>query len=312
MKHLKNWTICLNGTEQDEAILEVISNLTQSLVPERISIVHIIEHLDIPSALLKDYPDLHEPQKEQLQTVLKEKSQLFLKHLSNVNIEVLEGNKITTLLNYIMDSESDLVVLGKGSNRGRLITKLSRKSSASVMIVPQSYHPKMRHIAVSTDFSDHSTRALQIAESLKSALNVPELSAVHVYRDASRYVGESIESPYDVDKVLVKRSKVEDKLKTYAIHKLEQHVDEACSETSAEQVVLPTQIGRKKSESFVRWVQENRVDFVVMGAKGQSAAEAILLGSFAEDVYENLENQLVLLFKQKNENKNFLKVLLRR
>jgi nucleotide-binding universal stress UspA family protein len=123
-------------------------------------------------------------------------------------------------------------------------------------------------------------------------------------------VREPVETSFDVGQLLQKRAAVNEKLENYLRVKLDEHVLEALADGDVQQIAIPIASGTKRSDALVQWVKDSDVDFVILGAKGQSAAEAFFLGSFAEDVYSRLNRQVLLLFKKPGENHSFLRLLL--
>lgn len=299
-------------TQHDEAVLDLVSRMVNFYHPDELNLLHVVEDSDLPPEIMKDFPDLHKPQKQKFLDIMEEKRKMYFPDVTETKIVVEEGEILTGILGFLVDNDSDFVIIGNGPNSGSMVKKIARKSSSSVLIIPSTYNSNIRHIAASTDFSGHSVRALQITASLAEGLNIPKVTAAHVYKDASRYVGESIETAYDVNEVLVKRASIDKKLQEYAQHKLEDHLKEAYPGGDVNQLALNTKTGRKKSDALVEWIKDSDVDFMVMGAKGQSTAAAVLLGSFAEEVYTRLNQQIILLFKKKGENRKFLKALLGR
>jgi nucleotide-binding universal stress UspA family protein len=310
MKHLRKWTVCLGMEELDEVVLNQIAVLAKFFRPETLHLLHVIEGTDMPPMLLNEYPDLDEPKKEYYYNRMQDLCQQYLPEVENLNVEILEGNKLKTILSSLVERETDLVVMGRRKSGGTIMKKIVRKSSASVLIVPEGRKGPLTHAVVATDFSEHSLRALQIASNLTTAMEIPKTTVVHVFNDSSKYTGQPMETAYDVDEVLKKRLVIEEKLRDYSIHRLSAHVRESGVKSFIEQRVIPTRAGGKKSEALVELVKEEKADFIILGAKGQSVAQALLLGSFAEDVYPMLYEEVILLFKKKGENAGFLKLLL--
>lgn len=310
MKYLQKWTICLNNSSQDDQVLQYVAAMARFYQPESLKLLHVMEGEEMPDLLLKEYSDLHEPEMEYYLNRLEEKRKAYLDGIPHVSEQVRKGNKLRSILEFLYETNSDLVILGRGSGRGTVMKKIARKSSASVMIVPENASEKPEHVLIATDFSAHASRALQIGTSLAHGLEIPKVSALHVYNDASKYVNQSVETSFEVDKLLQKRAVINEKLENYTRVKLEEHVATACPDASVEQLAISTPAGTKKSEALVQWVKDSDADFIILGAKGLSTAEAFFLGSFAEDVYSRLTRQVILLFKKEGENAGFLKLLL--
>ncbi len=299
-------------SDQDEQVMKRVAAMANFYHPKSLHLVHVIEGAELPETLLKDYPDLNQPEKEFYFNRLEEMRKQYIPALENVSIDVLEGKKLPALLEVLIDQESDLVVLGRGRTRGSIMRKVVRKSSASVLIVPEDAPDTLQHALVATDFSTHSLRAVQIAVSLSQALAIPKITAANVYDDASKYVGKAPETAFEVNQLLKERAVVDKKLSAFSQLRLKNHVQEAQPGAEFEELVIPAHNGIKKSEALVQWVKDSDTDFLILGAKGQSMAQALFLGSFAEDVYTQLPGQTILLFKQKGENLSLIKMILGR
>ncbi len=313
MIDFKNWTLCLEMSAKDEAVLKVAARLAQKFKPERINLLHIMETSDLPDEVLNEFPDLHHPELANIQSNLEGFGTHYFGADVNVNVAVIEGDIVTELLRYNIDNKVDLIFIGcEKVNSGALVKKVARKSSGSVIVVPEGASLDVEHIAISTDFSDHSTMAMKSGLQLAENLNINKISALHVYKDASKYLNESIETAYDVNEVISKRAQINKKLKVYSEHKLADHVKAVNNGLDINQHTIAVPSIRRKSQPLQEWIVNNNVDMVVMGAKGESIAKAVLLGSVTEEVYTELHDQIVLLVKKKGENKKFLKALLGR
>ncbi len=312
MKQLQNWTICLGMDDNDQALVTQMAAMARHYQPKSIRLLHVIETTEVPEILLKDYPDLHQPETEYYFNRLHEFQREFFNGMEQVEIDIREGRKLRSILTALEEHNTDLIVLGRSSRkRGAVMKKIVRKTSASVLIVPGEMSFPLRHTVIASDFSNHSKRALEIASSLSTALEIPEITVTHVTQDPSKYVGEYLETAYDVEILLEKKQLIKDKLMEYSRHKLAEQIRTANVYSPVRQKLIPAIPGAKKSETLISWIKDSDADFIVLGARGQSFAEAFFLGSFAEDVYSALPHQMILLFKQKGENAAFLKLLTR-
>ena len=68
--------------------------------------------------------------------------------------------------------------------------------------------------------------------------------------------------------------------------------------------------GREIGGAVQQWVDQYEPDLVILGSKGENSAAATLLGSVSEHMNENDTEHLMLVIKQKGENKSLLKILL--
>ncbi len=310
MKHLQRWTICLDNSANDEIILEHTARMARFFRPAYIQVLHVMEGEEVPDILLKEYTDLHKPEMEYYLNRMEGKRKAFLGDFPNAGVKIRQGNKLREILSGIFDTETDLVIMGRGARKGTIMKKVVRKSGASVLMIPDKTNTALEHVLVSTDFSAHATRALQIGSGLATGLEIPKVTALHVYHDATKYVSQAVETPFEVDQLLHQRTLINEKLQAYTRIKLAEQVAQAIPASKVDQLVIPSPSGVKKSETLVQWVKESDADVLVLGARGQSPAESFFLGSFAEDVYTRLPNQVILLYKEQGENAGFLKLLL--
>lgn len=199
--------------------------------------------------------------------------------IKDVQYQVVEGNPLEELLVTAKEQKPDLVVIGQKryvNSHGILAKNLARRVAANALIVPEQSRRSLSTIVVPVDFSAHSARALQIAAGIADRSEDPvRIIAVNIYEmpNVSAYM----------------LSKTEEEFRTM--------VEE--DRTAAFDAFLATHAGAVQHEIEQKLIEKDRpgvahyimdyamaegADFIVMGAKGHSKIELLLLGSVTEDL----------------------------
>lgn len=206
------------------------------------------------------------------------------KHLSDhdkmeITSELKDGKPLEVILNSATSLNADLVVIGqkKGiKHHGILAKNFARKAEGNLLIIPQKSKCKINTILVPVDFSENSARALQTAISIKKQLNKPaRLIALNVF-ELPNFTFDRITKSYSTFKEKVKgevEKRFDDFLEKFIVGQEEE---------------IEKQLLFKKSPNMGGYIYsyaaKNKVDFMVMGAKGHSQLELMFLGSVTEKI----------------------------
>ncbi|MEO1052342.1 MAG: universal stress protein [Bacteroidota bacterium] len=312
MDNFKTWVVGLDLTNKDNFILKNTAALAKKSAPEVIHFVYFPARPDLPQEVLHDIPDLQVPEIQYYESSITKEVQEHFDSEIDWKIHVREGNALTEILRLLNNISADLLILGRGEHTGTLGRKLPRKAPCSVLLIPSKEIKEINTIAVPVDFSPYSDRALNTAKSSADAYGVKDIHVLHVYQDASKYLNQTFETSFEVQEVLAKNKVIDEKLKSYALHKLMEYLNAV---EGPDHPLKPhvTSINRTKEvgDAIHDWVMERDIDMLVMGSKGQSAAAAVLLGSVPEQVYSQHFDKYILLAKKKGENISLIKALLK-
>ena len=314
MDFFKNWVICLDMSLTDNYIIRNVVNLAAKFQPQTLHFVHVAHKPDIPNEVLRDIPDLQIPELTYYRSKIQDYVDVNFDDNYNIKIHVIEGNPFTELLRLINRLSCDLIIVGnKGNeNQGVITRKITRKAPCSVLFVPELFKESIERIVVPTDFSDYSEMALKMGQTIAGRYSGCDVNILHVYKDSSKYLSQVFETVHEIDEILVKRKTIDEKLTTYARHKLDTYLEKFKNKGHA---LIPhissIDRGKEIGHAIDQWILENRPDLVIIGAKGQSSASAVLLGSVSEQVYAKGADYLLMIIKRKGENKSLLKALLR-
>ena len=210
----------------------------------------------------------------------------------DAELEVKVGDPLLGLLAEIREENADIAVIGRREDGHHSIKarKLARRSKCPVLIVPEDAEARMTHIMVPVDFSEHSSLALQVALAIRQEVNPKaKISCVHVYElpDLSPY---RIQRTPEEMAAMVAEDRSE-ALSTFLNQELgeEQEGVEAVAVKKNMPGIAPY---------LLEYADEADVDFVVMGAKGHSKLELLLLGSVAENLITENEDLPLLIVKK--------------
>ncbi len=198
---------------------------------------------------------------------------------SKVDYEVREGDCLEEVLRAVQERRPDLVVVGQKSDlslHGTLARQLVRKTRCHALVIPEKARTELRHILVPVDFSPNSLRALQTALALHRALERPAaITALNVYELPSFSTYKIDRSPERFKAMMMaeREAAFRDLLKN--------HFPEEAAD-------IRIQIVEKDLPGIGHYImdvaRETPVDFIVMGAKGHSRVELLLMGSVTEKV----------------------------
>lgn len=252
--------------------------LSQTFDCKNLCLFHIMEYTLTPPAYLTPYINR---EKKKTEEKLKNLAKQLASYVSNIDIKVVFGRLIESIKEVIKD-ENSFVVIGFKTHITRPSTseRILKGLKVPVLIVKgedfKEINPediKIKKILCPVDFSEHSLRALTIAQNIAKKWH-SELRVLHVVPEQK--VKGIIEEPAEIEKYI-------DYLKENAQEQL-QKIDktlnyEILSGIPADEII-------KKSKE---------TDLIVIGSKGRSYTEAIIIGSVAEAVIKNSLKPVLLI-----------------
>lgn len=264
----------------DESVLDYLDFFTAEIDVKQVQLLHVM-----PSFELFQSPEEREAESvlgrlEFNQEIIEEMHRRIERHAissnSAVRFDIREGNPLGSLLQEAGETHADLLVIGQRadvSDHGILAANLTRKSKANVLILPEGMQTHLRHIIVPIDFSPYSVKALQTALAIRRAMKEPvRITCMHVYElpNLNIYLIEKIED--------VRRIVQQDRLGSFKLF-LEQFAPAEVDNLEME--LVERQFGGIASYIYDFAAKEGG-DFIIIGAKGHSKVERMLLGSVTE------------------------------
>jgi nucleotide-binding universal stress UspA family protein len=197
--------------------------------------------------------------------------------VEHFGFEVQKGNPLEELLKNADEVMTDLLVIGQkaGTNsHGILARNMARKVATHALIVPEKAQPKLSRILVPIDFSEYSVRALRMALSIQEAMSDEvSVEAVHVYEMPNLSI-HKIPKTFEQFKRIVESDRRE-----AFTHFMNTHLKDYQDQVKLH---LMEQTGPGIVRFIMNFANENGADLIIMGAKGHSKVERLLLGSVTE------------------------------
>lgn len=279
----------------DESVLRYVQFMAQALSLKALTFVHVLPKVDLyvtdlnqnMKHLFDNFQHQDEVQKDMQQEVLK---YLDENDGLKVHYSTRQGNPLEEVLQEARLSGADLLVVGQRSgtgNHGILARNLVRKSTGNSLIVPEQSKAQLKTIVVPVDFSPYSVRALEAAIALNKQLvekakiicvNVFELPAVFAYKVRNSY--EALKVVMEEDR----KAAFQDFINTYA-------KDEVI------EIDLIEQGYGNVGAYLLQYCEDKKADLIVLGAKGHSKVELLLLGSVTEKLLMLNQNIPTLVVK---------------
>lgn len=260
------------------AILSYTVWLSRIMECKNITLFHIMEYNLTPPAYLMPYIN---KEKNKIMAKLNELADKLTVFSLNVGIEVVFGRLIESIREVIKE-EDNFAVIGFKTYVTRPSTseRILKGIKIPVLVVKgenfSDIDPeriKINKILCPIDFSKNSLRAFNMAKDIAERCN-SDLLLVHVVPEQK--VKGIIEEPEQIEKYI-------EYLKEEAEEKL------AKLNKSINYKVL----SGIPSEEILKKVKEN--DLIVVGFKGRSYAESIIMGSVAEALIKNSEKPVLLI-----------------
>jgi nucleotide-binding universal stress UspA family protein len=287
--------VALEMVKADESVLRYVQFMAQALSLKALTFVHVLPKVDLyvtdlnqnMKHLFDNFQHQDEVQKDMQQEVLK-----YLEENDGLKVHysTRQGNPLEEVLQEARLSGADLLVVGQRSgtgNHGILARNLVRKSTGNSLIVPEQSKAQLKTIVVPVDFSPYSVRALEAAIALNKQLNekakiicvnVFELPAVFAYKVRNSY--EALKVVMEEDR----KAAFQDFINTYA-------KDEAI------EIDLIEQGYGNVGAYLLQYCEDKQADLIVLGAKGHSKVELLLLGSVTEKLLMLNQNIPTLVVK---------------
>lgn len=294
MKKSNIWVVPIDFTSMDVEVIKYAKFLGTFQKPEKVYFVNVVE--EFKRSFLQEFEGFHE------QIVIDQQRELENKvdaHFKEANIPyeccILTGTPFQEIIGFVLNRSASLVLLGrkiKSSGSGVVSDNLSRSLPCNILLVPEDFEPKLSNVLVTTDFSEHSDLAMKEALELLSAKKQVNLFAIHGYEVPLGFYKSGktheefaaiMKTHAEKDMAIWSRKFDHDISPIYAL----------CGESSfAKQVI--SELG------------EQKIDLLVMGSKGQSAASLVLLGSNTMKVLKTNNQVPMLIVKKSGENLNFI------
>lgn len=281
----------------DEAILDYIDHLASQVRIHEAYFLHVIPSPPSPQLTAPDMAEKwasdFELKQEVVETLKKRVEHRFEQNeLPKWRVEIREGDPLETLLDAAGDFGADYVLIGqktKDGHHGILASRLARKIRGDAFVVPDQAEARIEKILVPIDFSGNSIRALQKAIALKESMHrSAEITVLNIYELPNFSVYRTSRTPEQWEK-MTEQAKIE-ALDIFLYSNAEPYKDQI--RKAAVKKDLPG-----VAHYIHDYALEHNIDLIVMGAKGHTKVELVLIGSVTEKLLSDADRIPVWVVK---------------
>ena len=300
MYRYKHLLVNLNLSGLDKTTIAysaMISHLAQS---EKVSFIHVSRKLKSHPKLQPEGPDLSESPDEYLGSEMWKNVQNNFNGHPDIEkkFEVLKGNPFHRLLQYSAQKKIDLIIISKEKDAGkarRLPLKLERRAPCSVLILPHQSKPTITKVLVPVDCTKNSADALEVGIAFAAAVGIREIICLIVYCLPLGYY---------------KTGKSEEEFAEIMRKNSEENYANFIKQLDLKGVTVTPQfvLGKNIVKAIHDTIKREKIDLVALGARGRSAASAVLLRSVTEKLIRT-DDVPIIAVKKKGANMKFIEAL---
>lgn len=281
----------------DNKILEYLDFLTAQVPTGSAYFLHVLPHFDVLSQIIEREGGAsvsnYEINDEVVHRMQREiRARMDHRDGLHVEFDVKEGDPLEQLLEDAKDVNAELTVIGQKSGadkHGILAKNLARKTEGNTLVIPDQAKVQMNRIIVPIDFSKNSIKALHTAIAISESLAEPaKVIVLNVYEMPNLSVYKIQRTREQFERMLQKDH--EEAMNAFLNTQVPDYRDE-----------LETELIMQKTPGIAQYImdaaQEHKGDFIVMGAKGHSKVELLLLGSVTEKLLGLNEHIPTLIVK---------------
>lgn len=285
---MKNVLIFLDLSQMDESLLNHLKPMDEHLQLGKICLLHYMELQDLTDDVSSHFPNMDRPIEEVISEEIEQHAKAAGLESGRYEINVVTKGKQRGLIEWINNSDYDLCVFGKKvvhRGTGALSGKLARLVEKSILFITESSRFNLRQVLVPVDFSKYAKRSLRFAADLVKSSD-SELIGLHVYKLPAAYfpyIGERSEH-------LEKKQRDESQRK----------LDGVCKECVPDQAIrceVEYADQNNVSDTIYNFARTNYTDLIVMGLKGKTDNDELLIGTVAQRLIQPDRDVSVLLVK---------------
>ncbi len=288
--------IALEVGSTDRSILQYLNFFIRLAPVERLSFLHVMPTPDFWDSLEREEEHVSQDNTLQAQAL----HDLKVRTLAKLELEkdiitdfgIRQGSPLDELLEEAIALDADLIVTGLSTKReahGILAKTLARHATCNTLIIPDLSNPTLTNILVPIDFSNNSAQALKMAVELNKQLTLPaKITCVYVYDvpDIGWYKIQRSES--EMHEMI--ETNISDAFEKFLHEQIPGYHDEI------ETRLLP-RVRSSIGIHIMKEVDETSADLIIMGAKGHSQVERLLMGSVTEKILALTTHVPVLVVK---------------
>ena len=278
--------VALKIGDTDEMLLSYLRFLGKRIPIAAFQFIHILQKNTLQTKcfeeetrkLIGDF-DL----KEEIANNLKNRVESIIPTQKDRAVEyiVKEGYPLEELVYRAQLNEVDLVVIGQDTeliHHHILARNFLRKVKTNALVVPNTALPKLDNILVPIDFSSYSLKALEMALAINNSLEKKaKITCINVFEVPNLTF-------YNVEKTKLElKELIEKDRKLAMVHFIQEQVPDI-----KDRKYIKTELLQKEHYDIGYHIKDfaeaNHADMIIMGVKGHSKAELLMMGSVTERV----------------------------
>lgn len=297
MINLKRISVFLDLSPMDTVLLRYAAFLCKEYQIEKIAFCHVFEARDLPENFNALYPELDISFDRLIITDIQDRmDELNVALDCPQEIKIFTEENFSEVIQWQAESDIDLILVGRkpsiqGSNTFSF--KMAKLASAAVMLIPETYQESVEKVLIPVDFSHFSKTALELGDRISSTLQA-RLYCQHVFHLPSRFFPYFKEKSEDIQQESKKSA--EKKLASFTKKHIQHQKD----------VVLKVMVDDldNVARTIYNYAIQEGVDLIIMGPKGSSHGEYLLLGGVAEKLLLLNTSIKVVIAKDKKEHES--------
>lgn len=297
MQHFKRILVCVDRPDRDGLMLGYVDFLARTSGTQEVHLLHV-QGDGVGAA--SNEPEVTP---ESLRRLATERPDAV--RVPGRCCEVVTGAPLLEILRYAHDKDMDLIVVGRRcgpraeeeEERGTLAPRVARKSTCSVLVLPDEHRAHIGTILVPVRDSECSGNALDEACGIAAATDasVVALNVFQVHGGYSR-AGLTLEEHKTA-------------LEQAARRECDRIIERVDTRSVAVRCVTMADDADRPVPMIVKVVSQCGADLVVIGARGRTGAAGVLLGNVTERLMRKSPVP-VLAVKKKGECLGVLQALL--
>ncbi|MDH5379245.1 MAG: universal stress protein [Cyclobacteriaceae bacterium] len=305
MDKIKKLLVALDSSYMDRTLIPYAKFLEEKLPVEKIYFVNIIQNLNVPDEILKNYPDLIDNAIKEREDVINDLIHKYYGNAKHADIEIIIKTDQTTkfIMNFAHENDVDLIMMGRKltlPTSSITIPRLARRANTNLLIIPEGAKPANGNFLVPIDFSIHSKLALQYAFDIANTYKNSTITCQNVYNVPTGYHFTG-KSKGEFAKIMKTNAKKNFQVFFKDIEKGKGNVDF--------EVIYDLDDHDDLTLHIKNLVDKVKPDWVIIGAKGLTTTAALFLGSFAEKLIHILIDVPLFIARPKGGNEGLIAFL---
>ncbi len=311
----ENILICVDHTSCDKALIDYTEHIINYFAPKKIEFLHVdtsgfyIEQIKKELAFF----ELENDWEVGLTKQARERAETFEKDLESLNalkkndiirysVINAEHSVMDAVLRFAEENNTDLILLGKKKKEdgfGVIARKIARKSNCSVLFVPcDAGATEPKRYLIPYDFSHYADEALKVFNQIREEKWDITANCFHAYEIMPLNYSMPVTFKELKDTFKNRNQELFDKKLNELNINPESITYEFC--------VQDYKVAKHIKDEFM----DTKYDIMLIGSKGRSAANSMLLGSVTESLLEEDLDIPVLVVKKKGQQQSLIDALL--